>query len=133
MTRPRRRRARRAPHAGRRTTYAACGATATATPRHTRTLADNQERFPAELVDPVRFTSAWARQPRDRTLHRRRRDLPRRRLTDPARLNARHRSQRWAARRAQRHQPEVDGTLSEGDQRRICLQIKTRRSSSSRP
>ena len=58
--------------------------------------------------------SAGALQPRDRPAHRRRRDLPRRRLTHPARIDARDRSQRRMARRTGLYQPAVDGATPPG-------------------
>ncbi len=49
--------------------------------------------FYAFPTEHWRNEPARARQPRDRPAHRRRRHLPRRRVTDPARLDARDRGQ----------------------------------------
>ena len=69
---------------------------------------------------------AGALQPRDRPPHRRRRHLPRRPLRDPPRLDARHRSQRRMARRAQLHQPWLDGhSLRDTDRYISLFQIRT--------
>ena len=92
--------------------------------------------FPAEHWPKIRSTNPLERFNREiGRRHRRRRDLPRRRLTDPPGLDARHRSQRRVARRSRLHQPEVDGHserpgVGEGDLSRTTT---TRRSSSSRP
>jgi hypothetical protein len=58
--------------------------------------------------------SARAVQPRDRPPHRRRRDLPRRRLTDPARLGASDRGRRRMARRTGLHRPAIDRAAPRG-------------------
>jgi putative transposase len=66
--------------------------------------------FPPEHWPKLRSTNPLERFNREiGPAHRRRRHLPRRRVLDPAGLDARHRSQRRVARRAQLHQPRLDG------------------------